>query len=338
MRKEQVTVKLFGKYHDFVILFVGFILTTVMGGFLSYYVQERSWKHQHEASLLQQEQQAATKVFEEISRLMDKRLYCMRLLHTGLVAKVHPEKMEKRWNAYREVLFEWNDNLNRNLALIQRYFGYDERYLLLHEIIPRFIKFGARLENFQKQDSSPETFHDLLEMADELNNWIYNFDIILIESIQRKSNFLGKNGNQGITSKISAPQGGKSTQLKQSSADDYYFSVHGTSSGVADNSQVKMLLWVHPCVTPFWYLQKSPTTGIKVLEANGKWEGVGQLGDHRWPPREGDTFDVAITVVDNIIANDLLTQSGIVTRVYPFEISKAKDEIKGIIVKIETKE
>jgi hypothetical protein len=59
----------------------GFILTTVLGGLLGFFFQRRSWIHQHNVQLAEQERERAVSVFEEVSRLLGKRLYRMRLLH-----------------------------------------------------------------------------------------------------------------------------------------------------------------------------------------------------------------------------------------------------------------
>ncbi|HEV2825170.1 MAG TPA: hypothetical protein VG035_08190, partial [Actinomycetota bacterium] len=65
-------------------LLVGFLLTTVAGGLLGYFFQRRSWSHQYEVQFRAQERERATKAFEEISRLLDKRLYRLRQLYWGL--------------------------------------------------------------------------------------------------------------------------------------------------------------------------------------------------------------------------------------------------------------
>jgi hypothetical protein len=63
----------------------GFLLTTVLGGLLGFFFQNRSWDHQHKIQQAEQERQhqlqlaeqareQALQVFDEISRLMDKRL------------------------------------------------------------------------------------------------------------------------------------------------------------------------------------------------------------------------------------------------------------------------
>jgi alpha-L-fucosidase len=179
--------KVFGKYHDIAILLLGFILTTIVGGYLSHSWQDRSAKIQRDAEQKRYEIQAATKVFEDISRLMDKRLYRMRRVNMGIDNKVDSEVMDGRWNAYKEILFEWNENLNRNLALTQMYFGKESRDILERDIQSRFITFGRLMESSRNIKGKNNTYEKRQQVADDLNNYIYDFDLMLIRNIQNGS-------------------------------------------------------------------------------------------------------------------------------------------------------
>jgi phosphoglycerate-specific signal transduction histidine kinase len=176
--------KLFGRYHDIAMLLTGFLLTTIVGGYLSHSWQTRSAEIQRVAEQKRNEIQAATAVFEDISRLMDKRLYRMRRISMGVGNDVDADIMSRRWDAYRESLFEWNENLNRYLALTQMYFGQEARNTLERDIQTRFIAFGRLLENSRAKKSSDNTYAKRLQVADDLNNYIYEFDLKLIDRIQ----------------------------------------------------------------------------------------------------------------------------------------------------------
>ena len=117
-----------------VLLVVGFALTTVGGGVFAYLLQNRSWARQHEVTLAQAEREAALHVFEELSTLMDRRLYRMRRLEGVLSdTEAADDELHGALADYRVVLFEWNDSLNRNLARVETYFGRSVRvYLELH--------------------------------------------------------------------------------------------------------------------------------------------------------------------------------------------------------------
>src|SRR6185437_4869421 len=63
------------------LLVVGFVLTSVLGGLLGYLLQSRAWAHQHDVQRRDEERQQTLKTFEEISLLLDRRLYRMRRLY-----------------------------------------------------------------------------------------------------------------------------------------------------------------------------------------------------------------------------------------------------------------
>jgi hypothetical protein len=125
---------------DLLPLVVGFLLTSVLGGLLGYLFQRRSWAHQHEVQQRDQERQQALRTFEEVSRLLDRRLYRMRRLYWAARGRAlgtsDQAELGSAQAGYREVLFEWNDNLNRTLALVHTYFGSQVREQL-EEDVPR---------------------------------------------------------------------------------------------------------------------------------------------------------------------------------------------------------
>jgi len=73
---------------EYIILLLGFLLTTICGSILTYNFQKRSWEHQHEVELQDKERQQAEYVFSEISSLMDSRIYNMRRLFLGKANKI----------------------------------------------------------------------------------------------------------------------------------------------------------------------------------------------------------------------------------------------------------
>ena len=180
--------KLFGRFNALVLLLISLIFTSVFGGYLGHYFQNRSWSHRKEAELRETERQAATALFEEVSRLMDRRLYRMRRLLWGYQTGKSQGEMHARWDSYREVLFNWNENLNRNLALVQRYFGTAIRTKIEKEISNGFRELNNELEGLsRKREYDKERFQSLRALADSINNEIYSLDVQMIERIQRGS-------------------------------------------------------------------------------------------------------------------------------------------------------
>jgi hypothetical protein len=192
---------------DLLKLFFGFLLTTVFGGALGYYFQNRAWRHQFHIRLLEAELASATKLFEELSRLMDKRLYRMRQVHWKLKQHASGEIVEEHMNGYRGILCEWNDALNRNLALTETFFGSDIKSVLEGSIYEEFSRIGQILEaGYLKVRDNREDYGWKQTAADltELGHRIYNLNVRMIRSIQQRQQGLsrseirlGKKSNRG---------------------------------------------------------------------------------------------------------------------------------------------
>src|SRR5262249_48773902 len=101
-----------------ILLLLGFVLTTVGGGLLGSYLQNRIWRNQNAARRREAQETAAAAFFDEVSGLLDRRLYRMRRLTWSLKRETAATRASggttPELNEYREVLYEWNDRLNRN--------------------------------------------------------------------------------------------------------------------------------------------------------------------------------------------------------------------------------
>ncbi|OPC76477.1 hypothetical protein B4N89_46445 [Embleya scabrispora] len=174
-------------WKDVMPIVVGFLLTTVLGGLLGVLFQRQSWAHQYRVQLADQELQLALRIFEEISRLLDKRLYRLRLLageatppNTGARSAL----AESHMDAYRAVLFEWNDGINRNLALVQRYYGAEMRDRLDNTIGAAFVDLGREVEALWK--GAGQLRPDLETRLRQLGGLVYHFNLEMIEAVQQR--------------------------------------------------------------------------------------------------------------------------------------------------------
>jgi Putative peptidoglycan binding domain len=168
-----------------VLLVLGFVLTTVVGGALGYYFQRRTW----DANRRELERSAAVDVFDDISRAMDERLYRMRLVYWGLRSG-DETRIAASMTEYRATLVKWNDNLNRNLALIERYFGHEVWKFLSGVVYEEFAIIGRQLEGWYREDrglGSPEQARHFVagRRLQALANDIFDLNRFMIAMIQR---------------------------------------------------------------------------------------------------------------------------------------------------------
>jgi hypothetical protein len=170
---------------ELVLVVVGFALTTVGGGVLGYLLQNRSWSRQHEVTLEQAQREAALRIFEELSTLMDRRLYRMRRLE-GVLSdpEAADDELEKALADYRGVLFEWNDSLNRNLARVETYFGRSVRmYLELH-VYEGFKALHQRLMSMRKKRAADSHVASVADALEPLSDRIYDLNAAMGELVR----------------------------------------------------------------------------------------------------------------------------------------------------------
>jgi hypothetical protein len=192
---------------------VGFLLTTVLGGFLGSLFQRRVWNHQHVTQIMTSERTRSIEIFEEVSRLLDKRLYRLRLLYWSLPAGnsrgVRSQLAEQRLDDYRQILFDWNDGINRNLALIQQYFGDEARFEFDHVMGIHFIQLGRMVEHYWNSDDAldPVEKSDFEGRLHLLGRLIYHYNISLLQTIRANSMTRKGRTRSGLPGRpLSAPE------------------------------------------------------------------------------------------------------------------------------------
>lgn len=137
-----------------ILLVVGFGLTGGLGSLIGFILQSRTWSHQHKVGRRDEERAEAQKTCDEISRLMDRRLYRMRRLYWScrreVLSTAQDAGISSALEDYREVVAEWNDNLNRTLAIAEASFGSEFRAVVADQIYEEFAAAGRGLEEITK--------------------------------------------------------------------------------------------------------------------------------------------------------------------------------------------
>lgn len=165
------------------------LLAGVLGAWLTHYYDTGRLQTENklilsratsERRLAQRESEVsrAFSTFEDVSRLLDKRLWRARSLVWATRDSADSAEIARRRTAYRETVSEWNENLNRNLALVERYFGQKQRGYLEGR-----ISDGLRTVHAELRDKSVSA-EQLEERIDDLNNNIYVFDVQLLQMVQ----------------------------------------------------------------------------------------------------------------------------------------------------------
>ena len=156
---------------------ITFGLTTIVGGALTTFYQYASWSSQQRLQKASSLRDAREKLFAEVSRLLDARLYRLKQLHWNLAAD--NETRAEKLADYRSVVYEWNDSINRILSLLQVYFSKSVRSTLDNDVGARLVKIGGKVENRYRQKEGASA--DLAREIDDLAVSIIDFNVEMLE-------------------------------------------------------------------------------------------------------------------------------------------------------------
>jgi hypothetical protein len=177
--------KLFGKYNEFILVLLGFLLTGVIGTYISQTYTSRN-----------AELTAANKIFNEYGKLAGDRYFTMNQVMIALMDEYQPNKLEERWDAYRSELQKWNTSRGYNREIIKLYFGQplwnEER-----DIHYWFRAWGQSLES-ANSDKLNVDFACLSKERDRFLARMHSFNYSLAEAIQ-----LGNIGGRKTTDSAS---------------------------------------------------------------------------------------------------------------------------------------
>jgi len=174
--------------NQIILLVLGFLLTSVAGGVLGNYFQQRTWRHQHDVQQREQERQQAIQIFEEVSKMLDQRIYRMRLMFWATrdhVREGNADQMDSALAEYRKILQIWNDNLNRCPAMITAYFGEGMRQQL-EDLYEQYASVGRALDQFIRDASQGHVTEvpPIGQRLTVLSHQVYSFNLAMLDQIQ----------------------------------------------------------------------------------------------------------------------------------------------------------
>lgn len=128
---------------------------------------------------------AATQIFDEISRAADKRIFRWWRLYSS-IATVEPAEVVAQYrHEHRQAIYEWNDSLNRNRAMLCRYFGFAQAQMFENVIQHGFKSITDGIEPYLNSYPAPNAgLSQLKTQADQLHHNIYQLDNDLVEMIR----------------------------------------------------------------------------------------------------------------------------------------------------------
>lgn len=168
-----------------VIAIIGIIISAFLGQYLTYKFQLTSFKHQQREKKRDEFYRSASKLFDELSDLMDRRIYLERKLLSSFRDrdKNLTDKVDDRFNDYNNFLYEWNQSLNKNICRIEVYFGKSLSTHFENRIAKDFNWIGIMLRDryFKQKEHSDKAILDAIDIT---NSRVYKFDKEMLKLIQ----------------------------------------------------------------------------------------------------------------------------------------------------------
>jgi hypothetical protein len=126
--------------------------------------------------------------------LLDRRLYRMRRVYwfARRLARAPGDtgELDKARLGYQAVLENWNDNLNRLLALVQTHFGRPLRERLQAELYDTYAAIGEELDHFVREVSVAE--RDSVRVRPvglrltDLSHRVFAFNLLLLAALEHE--------------------------------------------------------------------------------------------------------------------------------------------------------
>lgn len=93
------------------IVVLGFLLSSVLGGLLTYAFQRLSWRRQAKLELYSQRYKDGNEFLDRLSSLIDRRYFALARLLWAVQEREPADKLAPREREYFETVVEWNNNL-----------------------------------------------------------------------------------------------------------------------------------------------------------------------------------------------------------------------------------
>lgn len=120
--------KLFGKYHEIMLLFFGFVFSTLFGGAMTYFYQ--SLERNQSLDLMEKKEQRIEKMkfYEDFSTNINLRIYYPYRIKSAIEQRLNVSEEKKRWNEYDVVLKNWSSQQMNYEIKLDLYFNHIRNY------------------------------------------------------------------------------------------------------------------------------------------------------------------------------------------------------------------
>jgi hypothetical protein len=137
-KNKQAYRKPLGKFHDVYLLIIGFTLTAMVGGFISYIYQKKMFDYQKQAINYENKQREMSDFYKGVSDIITSRYLYARRLATALHQKQGEKIIEMQREKYYHSVDEWSKNDAYNRAFIHNSFSDSLVFLAYSQVAKNF--------------------------------------------------------------------------------------------------------------------------------------------------------------------------------------------------------
>lgn len=144
---------------------LGFVLTYVVGSWLTSAWQTRSWHYQREYESRKELVKVQTELVEALGNLIGKRLSRMQRVLSALRGG-DESGINNNWDANDKVVLEWNDNLSGFVTKLRQNFSTDEQYYFEERIT--YLISNTQEKLYKQKNSFARDKSKLTEIQSDL--------------------------------------------------------------------------------------------------------------------------------------------------------------------------
>lgn len=109
-KDKLISTKPLGKYHDIYLLLIGFSLTAMVGGGISFIYQKKMYDYQKQAINYESKQREVTEFYKNICEVITARYLMATRLVSGFEEKMNPVEINNRREKYFASVDKWSEN------------------------------------------------------------------------------------------------------------------------------------------------------------------------------------------------------------------------------------
>lgn len=166
------------------VTFIGFVLTGVVGTWISYFWQTRNWRHQQEYLRNRELLAKQIEIVEDLSNMIGQRRFRM-FRAAAVLRSLDKKRIDEGWSSYDAIVVSWNDRINGFITKIRQFFSQRIQYDLDVYITDEIRYIGSLLERAKRKFDSDKIDSEYYALLKEVSGRIERFSGFSNEFIGR---------------------------------------------------------------------------------------------------------------------------------------------------------